>query len=138
MGSEPDPAAEAELRQRMLDELARTQVNDVLLQTVFTLSTLAGARLGLDEETRPLRDLAEAKKAIDVLSALVPTLGSSVAAAELGQLRQMLAGLQLAYAESVRAASAGEAPEPEPQTPTAPPPPPGEERPRIWTPRGEV
>ena len=142
MGS--DPASEAELRERMLEELARTRVHDLLLQTVFTLSTVAGARLGLDEDTLPLRDLDEAKQAIDALGALVPALGRTLEPGELDQVRQMVAGLQLGYANALQAAGPARPSVPTGAPPPPPPPPPdgpsaGEQpRPRIWTPRGDV
>jgi hypothetical protein len=174
-GGPRQPQDAAEMQRQMLEELARLRVGDVLLQVAFTLTSIASARLGIVPETHELRDLAEAKLAIDTLGSLMPVVGGALDPAEVTELRQALAGLQLAYAQIAREAGqaagagarggppsgggAGEggAPRPgggeggqggagqggeggqPPRRPDQPPRRPVEpDRPRIWTPRGEV
>jgi hypothetical protein len=139
VADEPRQPSEDEVR-AFLDSIARTRVADVVLQTAFTLSSVASARLGVAPETQGIRDLGEARAAIDAIIALLPLLQDALAPDEFMQLRQTAAGLQMAYAQVAQ--ETGEAPPPPPprrQGPP-PPPPPGPEppRPKIWTPRGDV
>ena len=91
---EQQPAQEELLRQ-LEAELEQLKVADVLVQTVFTVSSLGYRSLG--EESR---DLEQAKLAIDALRALIPALKDSVPP-DLGRdLEQMVANMQLAYAKA--------------------------------------
>jgi hypothetical protein len=133
-GPEQPPADD--LEQRMLEEIARLRLRDLLAQTVLSLSSVTSARLGLSPETEPLRDMKEARLGIEALRALLPVLEPELDPAEREGLRQAVAQLQLAYAQTVQP---GEAPPPsdrgeEPSTQEPPPRP----RPRIWTPDGDV
>ena len=99
-----------------------------MLQTAFTLSSVASARLGVAPRRTGIRDLGEAREAIDVLAALLPLLqaGSSPTGRE---LRQTLAGLQMAYGQVAQ--ESGGAPPPPPPPPRqqqAQPPPQPEPR----------
>ncbi len=111
-----------------------------MLQTAFTLSSVASARLGVAPETQGIRDLGEAREAIDVMGALLPFLQAALAPDEFAQLRQTLAGLQMAYGQVAQ--ESGGAPPPPPPPPrqqqAQPPPQPEPPRPKIWTPRGDV
>ena len=92
--SEQQPSQEELLRQ-LEAELGQLEVADVLVQTVFTVSSLGYRRLG--EEGR---DLEQAKLAIDALRALVPALKGAVPAGLARDLDQMVANMQLAYAKA--------------------------------------
>jgi hypothetical protein len=120
-----------------LESVARTRVADVVLQTAFTLSSVASARLGVAPETREIRDLGEARDAINAIVALLPLLQASLSQDEFLELRQTVAGLQMAYGQVAQ--ESGEAPPPPPPAQRQqPPPPPEPPRPKIWTPRGDV
>jgi hypothetical protein len=76
-------------------ELHQLKVADLLVQTVFTVSSLGYRSLG--EENR---DLEQAKLAIDALRALVPALKEAIPA-DLGRdFDQLVANMQLAYAKA--------------------------------------
>ena len=91
---EQEPSQEELLRQ-LEAELEQLKVADVLVQTVFTVSSLGYRSLG--EESR---DLEQAKLAIDALRALIPALKDSVPP-DLGRdLEQMVANMQLAFAKA--------------------------------------
>ena len=119
----------------MLEEIARLRLRDLLAQTMLSLSSVTSARLGLSPETEPLRDMHEARLGIEALRALLPVLEPELEPAERDGLRQAVAQLQRAYADSVQP---GEGPTPppsgEPGGPSQDTPP----RPRIWTPGGDV
>ena len=97
-GQEQQPSQEELLRQ-LEAELQRLKVSDVLVQTVFTVSSLGYRSIG--EEGR---DLEQAKLAIDGLRALVPVLKDSVPPDLARDLEQMVANMQLAYARAAAGA----------------------------------
>jgi hypothetical protein len=70
--------------------------------------------------------------------ALLPFLQASLDPEEFVQLRQTLAGLQMAYGQVAQEAGAAPPPPPPPRQQQQPPPPPEPPRPKIWTPRGDV
>jgi hypothetical protein len=88
----PEPSDE-EFLEQLQAELKKVKVSDVLVQTVFTISSLVYGRLG--EEGR---DLDQARLAIDALRALLPVLKEAVPEQVTRDLEQMVANMQLAYA----------------------------------------
>ena len=92
--AEQEPSEE-ELLEQLQAEFEKLKVSDVLVQTVFTVSSLGYRSLG--EETR---DLEQAQLAIDALRALVPVLEGSVPATVTRDFEQMVANMQLAYAKA--------------------------------------
>jgi hypothetical protein len=102
---------EERLAQELLEELRRLKVEDVLIQTLVTVSSIGYRRLGLTEDSREDRDLEQARLAIDTMRALTPVLGNFVPAELIRDFNQSVANLQLAYAQATRAAdaSSGEA-----------------------------
>jgi hypothetical protein len=78
-------------------ELAKLQVSDLLLQTLYTVSSLGYHRLSGEA-----KDLGQAKLAIESLKALVPVLEGEVPEEALRDFRQVLANLQLAYASAAQ------------------------------------
>jgi hypothetical protein len=89
--SEPDD----QLIQQLEEELKRVKVSDLLVQTLYTVSSIGYRRLGAEE-----RDLEQARLAIETLTALVPVLEGSVPAELVSDLNQVIANMQLAYAEA--------------------------------------
>jgi Domain of unknown function (DUF1844) len=94
--SEGVPPSEAELLEQFEAELKKLKVADVLVQTVFTVSSLGYRRLGEED-----RDLDEARLAIEALRALVPVLKDAVSEQVTRDFEQMVANMQLAYARAV-------------------------------------
>ena len=84
---------EQKLIEELQAELAKLKVSDLLLQTLYSLSSLGYHRLS--GETK---DLEQVRLAIEALRALVPVLEGSVPDAALRDFGQVLANLQLAYA----------------------------------------
>ena len=105
MAEEP---SEAEFAAKLEEELRKLKVSDVLVQTVFTLSSLGFQKLG--EEGR---DLEQAQLAIESLRALVPVLEGALPAEAIRDLNQTVANLQLAYAKAVSGERRGSPEQPE-------------------------
>jgi hypothetical protein len=84
---------EQKLIEELQAELAKLQVSDLLLQTLYSVSSLGYHRLSAET-----RDLDQARLAIEAVRALVPVLEGSVADDALRDFNQVLANLQLAYA----------------------------------------
>ncbi|HEX3329588.1 MAG TPA: hypothetical protein VHS27_06680 [Gaiellales bacterium] len=135
-------------------EFMRTvPVQDVIVSMVQTVFDVGYRRTGLIEGGDQ-RDLAQTALAIETVRALMPVLERVLDASSMTTLRSALSELQLAYAQAAEAPagepSAADDPKPaepdapagKPQPPKAPPQEPkgriASERPRIWTPGGDV
>jgi hypothetical protein len=92
---------EQKLIEELQAELAKLKVSDLLLQTLYSVSSLGYHRLS--GETK---DLEQARLAIEALRALVPVLDGSVPEDALRDFHQVLANLQLAYAAAAEEDSA--------------------------------
>ena len=132
-------------------EFMRTvPVQDVIVSLVQTVFDVGYRRTGLVGGGGE-RDLAQTALAIETVRALLPVLERVLDATSMTTLRSALSELQLAYADAAEpgaaTADAPRAAEPPPaagEPGEAPEPPPAEkgrvtpERPRIWTPGGDV
>ena len=102
--------SEAEDQERVARELAeelrRLRIEDVLIQTLITVSSLGYRRLGLTEETKDECDLQQAKLAIETMRALTPVLEATIPADLVRDFNQSVASMQLAYAEAAAAEEA--------------------------------
>jgi len=91
---QPEPSEE-ELLEQLEAEFAKLNVADVLVQTVFTVSSLGYRSLGEEH-----RDLDQARLAIEALRVLVPVMKDSLPAEVTRDLDQLVANMQLAYANA--------------------------------------
>ncbi|HYZ75847.1 MAG TPA: hypothetical protein VE596_00605 [Gaiellaceae bacterium] len=124
MGEQERPpetaASEAEFAARLEEELKRLKISDVLVQTLYTISSLGYHKLGTEH-----RDLPQARLAIESLRALLPVLKEDAPAEVIRDFEQVVANMQLAYAAAVR-----DAPKQDEPQKLAEPEPPSEEEPR--------
>jgi hypothetical protein len=74
--SEPDltPEEQDELARELADELRKLKVEDVLINTLMTVSSIGFRRLGLTADSLEDRDLDQSRLAIDTMRALTPVL----------------------------------------------------------------
>jgi predicted nucleic acid-binding protein len=91
---------EEQLMRQLEEELKKLQVAELLVQTLYTVSSLGYRRLSEED-----RDLDQARLAIEALRALVPVLEGSVGEDVLRDFKQVTSNLQLAYADAARAKS---------------------------------
>ena len=106
--------SEAEVAARLQEELKRLRVSDLLVQTLYTVSSVGYHKLGAEH-----RDLPQARLAIEALRALLPVLEGEVPEDVRRDFGQVVANMQLAYADAVRAAPPAES-EPEEAKPEEP------------------
>ena len=97
MSEQQPPAGETDeqLLRRVEDELKKLKVSDLLVQMLYTVSSLGYRKLSADD-----RDLEQARLAIESLKALLPVLEGSVPDDVIRDFRQVTANLQLAYADA--------------------------------------
>jgi hypothetical protein len=93
----PQPSAdEQELVEQLQAELSRLKVSDLLVQTVYTVSSLGYHRLSGEH-----KDLDQARLSIEALKALLPVLEGAVPEEVIRDFNQVVANMQLAYASAV-------------------------------------
>jgi hypothetical protein len=93
----PSAPDDEQLLKQVEDELKRLKVADLLVQTLYTVSSLGYRKLSVED-----RDLEQAHLAIESLRALLPVLDGAVAEDVVRDFRQVTANLQLAYADAAR------------------------------------
>jgi hypothetical protein len=99
----PQPSeSDQELIEQLQAELRRLKVADLLVQTLYSVSSLGYHRLSGEG-----KDLDQARLAIEAMKALLPVLEGAVAADALRDFNQVLANMQLAYASATAEASPG-------------------------------
>jgi hypothetical protein len=96
------PQSDEELIAELQAELDRLKVSDLLLQTVYTISSLGYHRLSGDN-----KDLDQARLAIEALKALLPVLEGAVPEEATRDFRQVLVNMQLAYASAANETTSG-------------------------------
>jgi hypothetical protein len=90
-------ADDEQLLQQLEEELKKLKVADLLVQTLYTVSSLGYRKLSEED-----RDLDQARLAIEALRALVPVLEGAVGEDVLRDFRQVTSNLQLAYADAAK------------------------------------
>lgn len=127
---EQRPPTQEEIAAAFVQRLGRTPVRDIVMQTMATMTDVAGIRLGLGPEGDAVQDLAQAKLAIETLRALLAVADAEIGTAASRPFAEPLAQLQMAFAHVAEAAGhaptgAGDAP------PSNPPDDPAS---RLWVP----
>ena len=95
--SEPTPPSDEQLLQQLEEELKKLKVSDLIVQTLYTVSSLGYRKLSEED-----RDLDEARLAIETLRALLPVLEGVVGEQILRDFKQVTSNLQLAYADAAK------------------------------------
>ena len=95
--SEPPEPNDEQLIKQLEEELKKLKVADLLVQTLYTVSSLAYRKLSEED-----RDLDQAKLAIEALRALLPVLEGSVPDELVRDFKQVTSNLQLAYADAAK------------------------------------
>jgi predicted nucleic acid-binding protein len=86
-----------QLIRQLEEELKKLKVGDLLVQTLYTVSSLGYRKLSEEE-----LDLEQAHLAIEALRALLPVLEGSVDEGIVRDFKQVTSNLQLAYADAAK------------------------------------
>ncbi len=95
-----DPQGDAEAAEALAEALRTLRVEDVLVQTLVTVSTIGYRSLGVTEETNEAPDLEQTRLAIETMRALTPVLAQVVPPELIRDFEASVASLQLAYAKA--------------------------------------
>ena len=137
------PPTEDELRAAYEAQIKQIRIEHVLLEDVVTMINLGMRRTGLVNGTEEERDPDQVRLAIEAVRAVLPVL-EQAAPTQVGQVRDALSQLQLAYVKiggqapepaAAAAGSQGEGeggPAPEPAQPGEPGP--AQRSGRLWVP----
>jgi hypothetical protein len=129
---QPDQMSEEELRAAYEAQLKQVRVEDVLVQTVVSLLNLGGRKAGLAPGTEDERDPEQLRQAIEGTRMLLPMVEEALGP-DAKQLRDVLAQLQMAYAQLAPAGSEPAAEDkPGEETPDGPGP--AQSSGRLWVP----
>lgn len=91
------PPTEDELRQAYEEQMKDIKVEDILVQTLVSLLNLGGRRAGLVPGGEEERDPQQLGQAIEGARALMPLVEGALGE-DVGQIRQALSQLQMAFA----------------------------------------
>ena len=94
------PEEQARLAEELADQLAKLKIEDVVINTLMTVSSIGYRRLGAAPETSADRDLEQTRLAIETMRALTPVLERRVPSELIRDFNQAVANLQLAYARA--------------------------------------
>ena len=89
--------SDEELLKQVEEELRKLKVSDLLVQMLYTVSSLGYRKLSAED-----RDLDQARLAIESLRAVLPVLEGSISEDVMRDFRQVTANLQLAYADATK------------------------------------
>ena len=87
--------SDQELLEQFEAELKRLKVSDLLVQTLYTTSSLGYRRLTAED-----RDLEQARLAIDAIQALLPVMSGAVPEEIVRDFNSVVTNMQLAYAKA--------------------------------------
>ena len=94
--------SDEELVQQLEEELKKLKVSDLLVQTLYTVSSLGYRKLSAED-----RDLEQAQLAIEALRALLPLLEGVASDDVVRDFKQVTSNLQLAYADAAKGGDGG-------------------------------
>jgi len=139
---------EMEAAAAFVQQLGRAPVRDILFQAIAQFHDVAAVRLGRGPEREAVRDLEQARLAIEAMRAILGVVEDHLGPAPARPFKEPLARLQFTYASEAEGrgpegagpegGGEGEPPAPEGPPPPPPPPPPAGDDParRLWTPPG--
>jgi hypothetical protein len=91
-----------QLARELAEELRKLKAEDVLVNALIQVSSIGYRRLGLTEDTKEDRDLAQSRLAIETMRALVPVLEGFLPQELVAGFNEQIANLQLAYAKATK------------------------------------
>ena len=103
MSADVSPEEQERLARELAESLKSLRVEDVIVNTLMTASSIGYRRLGATPETMEDRDLEQTRLAIETMRALTSVLEGFLPAELVRDFGSSVANLQLAYASALRA-----------------------------------
>jgi hypothetical protein len=91
---------EDELRAQLEEQFRKQKVSDLLVQYMVSLSTLAYMKMGITEDTQEVKDLEQARLAIDSYKALLDSAGDRLGEQDRKALSGALASMQMTFVQA--------------------------------------
>jgi len=92
---------EAELINKLQEEIDKLTTKDIVMQMMMSLSSLAYKKMGIPAGTNDkYKDKAQAKLAVDCFDALFKVLSEEISAQEAENLKSSLSNLQLNFVKT--------------------------------------
>ena len=110
----PTPEEQQRLAEEIAEQLAKLKVEDLIVNTLMTVSSIGYRHLAVSPEGGGRGDLEQTRLAIETMRALTPLLEPRVPPELVRDLNQAIANLQLGYAEAVSQEGAATAEDGEP------------------------
>jgi len=104
------PPSDEERAALLREELKALRLVDVAQDMMLSLVTVGYQKLGLTDETRDLRDLDDARLAIELLRGMIEAVAAASGETSVAPYRSTLAAMQLNYARVAVPAAAAEQP----------------------------
>lgn len=96
----PDQMSQEELRAEIEKHFREQKVDDMLVQFLMTLTNLAYIKMGLTDETKDAKDLAQASLAIDAYKALLETVKKHLPEQDAQALAGALSSMQMTFVKA--------------------------------------
>lgn len=116
--------SDEERARAVLEQLKSVHAFDLAYEMMVGLVSFGYQKMGLADETQPVRDLSDARVSIELLRALLEVVEREEGGERTSGIRDTLAQMQLAFAHAVQLANAEQAAAAEPpaEPPAAEPP----------------
>ena len=105
--------SDEERARALLKQLKSVHAFDLAYETIVGLLNFGTQKMGLSEETRPVRDLTDARLSIELIRATLEVVEREQGDERTRGLRDALAQMQLAYGHAVQLANAERAAAPD-------------------------
>ena len=102
----PGAASDRERARAVLEQLKSVHAFDLGYEMMVGLVTFGYQKMGLTDETRPVRDLDDVRVAIEMLRAILEAIEREQGGERTRELHDTLAQMQLGYAHAVQLAGA--------------------------------
>ena len=101
--------SDEERARAVLEQLKSVHAFDLAYEMMVGLVSFGYQKMGLADETRPVRDLSDARVSIELLRALLEVVEREEGGERTSGIRDTLAQMQLAFAHAVQLANAEQA-----------------------------
>lgn len=109
-GQEKRPLTDEERAALLREQLKALHVADMAQDMMLSLVTVGYQKLGLTDQTRELRDLDDARLAIELLRGVLEALGAVAGEQLVAPFRSTLAAMQMSFAQAAASESSDESP----------------------------